>query len=109
MERVLAVELAQHVQKQVLVRGWLNNLRAMGKINFLLVRDRSGLIQVVVQDREELKKISTLQPGSLLIIQGTVHANAQAGLGVELIDPKIEVEISIKEVPPVEYYKPQIP
>ncbi|MFV0339387.1 MAG: amino acid--tRNA ligase-related protein, partial [Parachlamydiaceae bacterium] len=109
MKRVLSGELKQHAGKQVEVRGWLNNLRAKGKINFLIVRDRAGLIQVIVQAPEVLAKISSLQPGSILRIRGTVALAENASLGAELIDPEIDVEVPIHEVPAIEYYKPEIP
>lgn len=107
-ERVLASELSSHPNKPVMMLGWLNNLRAFGKLNFLILRDRTGFAQIVIQDPIELKKISQLQPGSILKVFGQVAINPQAGLGVELINPKISVEVPITEVPPVDYYKPEI-
>jgi len=108
MKRVLSSELKQHLNQEVLVKGWLNNLRVFGKLNFLILRDRSGFIQVVISDKEEFKKISDLQPGSVLTIQGTVTASGQAELGAEIINPKIAVDVPIKEIPPLEYYKPEM-
>lgn len=109
MQRIIASELPKFVNQTVRVRGWFNNLREVGKINFLILRDRSGLIQIVIQDKEELKKISHLQSGSILTILAKVNPASQVTLGVELIDPKITVEEAILEVPQVEYYKPEIP
>ena len=109
MERVLAQSLSKHVGKTVTLRGWLNNIRALGKLNFLILRDRSGFAQVIVEDKEELRKVSQLQPGSVLRITGTVVQSDQLELGAELINPKIIVEIPIQEVPSIEYYKPEIP
>lgn len=107
--RVLANELKEHVGKVVLVKGWLNNFRPMGKLNFLILRDRTGLIQVVIENKEEFKKLSDLQPGSILTIQGKVAGAEQTEAGAELINPEIVVAVPIHEIPPVEYYKPQIP
>ncbi|HRD56111.1 MAG TPA: aspartate--tRNA(Asn) ligase [Parachlamydiaceae bacterium] len=108
MNRVLSSELANYQNQTVTVRGWLNNLRAFGKLNFLILRDRKGLIQIVIDDKEELKKIKELQPGAILSVTGTVQTSSQAELGIELVNPKIEVEVAIKEVPPVEFYKPEL-
>lgn len=109
MKRVLATELSQHQNESVELRGWLNNLRSFGKLNFLILRDRTGFVQVVIEDKTEYKKISDLQPGSVLKITGTAVPSSQAILGMEIISPKIDVEVPIKEVPPIEYYKPEIP
>lgn len=108
MERVLAKELANCVGKTVLLRGWFNNLRSFGKLSFLLLRDRSGLAQIVIQDKEELAKVAHLQPGSILSVKGKIAASNEAALKVELIDPTILVENSICKIPPLEYYKPEI-
>jgi nondiscriminating aspartyl-tRNA synthetase len=107
-KRVLASELSKHVNQNVKVRGWLNNVRAFGKLNFLILRDRSGFSQIVIDDKEELQKISQLQPGSILTITGQAVASQQAGLGVEIVSPKIQVDVPIKEVPAVDYFKPEI-
>ncbi len=109
MERVLAQSLSQHIGQVVNLRGWLNNIRALGKLNFLILRDRTGFVQVVIEDKEELRKISQLQPGSILHIVGSVVSSSGSELGAEVVSPKITVEIPIREVPSIEYYKPEIP
>jgi nondiscriminating aspartyl-tRNA synthetase len=108
MKRVLAAELNQHLNQPVRLRGWLNNLRALGKLNFLVLRDRSGFAQVVIEQKEELQKIAHLQPGSILTITGKAVASSQTGSGAEIISPSIQVEVPITEIPPVEYSKPEI-
>lgn len=107
MQRVLARELANCIDKKVHVRGWLNNLRTFGKLTFLILRDRTGLSQIVIENKDELKKVSDLQPGSILKIHGRVVASSSA-FKVELAEPSIEVENPIREVPSIEYYKPEI-
>lgn len=109
MKRILSEQLKLSAGQLVEVRGWLNNLRAKGKINFLILRDRTGLIQVIVQDPQVLGKIVSLQPGSILRVRGKVALAENSSLGAEIIDPEIEVEVPITEVPPIEYYKPEIP
>lgn len=109
MKRILATELPQHQNQPVQLRGWLNNLRSFGKLNFLILRDRTGFVQIVIEDKAEVKKISDLQPGSILRVTGTAVPSSQATLGMEVISPTIEVEVPIREVPPIEYYKPEIP
>lgn len=109
MKRVLAAELAQNVGQSVSVRGWLNNTRPLGKVNFLILRDRTGFIQVLFENKEEFRKVNSLQPGSILTIDGTAVLSSQAGLGYEIINPKVTVEVAIETPPPIEYYKPEIP
>lgn len=109
MQRVLSSQLPQHVGQRVFIRGWLHVLRPLGKLNFLILRDFKGLSQVVIENKEELRKILHLQPGTILGVEGKVVHASQAGLGVELVEPQITVEVAIQEVSPIEYYKPEIP
>lgn len=109
MTRVLSSELSHFIDQPVELRGWLNNVRPFGKLNFLILRDRAGFVQVVIENKEEYRKIAHLQPGSVLRISGTALRSSHAELGVEVVNPIITVEVPIHEVPPVEYYKPEIP
>ncbi len=106
--RILAKDLLHHVDQTISVRGWLNTVRSLGKVHFLVLRDRTGFLQVVIQDKTTYQQIAHLQPGSILTIQGKVAATTQAGLGVELLNPVITIEVPITAVPPIEYYKPEI-
>lgn len=108
-ERVLAKDLLEHTNKRCLLKGWLHTIRPFGKINFLILRDRSGLSQIVIEDKSIFEVISSLQPGSILQVEGDVIAAPKADLGVEIVNPRIEVVTPIKEIPPIEYYKPEIP
>ncbi len=108
MTRILAKELLHHPEKIVRVRGWLNNVRAFGKMNFIILRDRTGFIQIIVQEKDEYNKVAKLQPGTILSVEGKVVQSSQAGTGVEIVDPKIIVEVPITEVSPIEYYKPEL-
>lgn len=108
MKRVLSSELAHVVGQKVKVRGWINTLRPFGKLNFVILRDRSGLVQIVVQEKEEFKKVAHLQPGTVLTVVGQVVKSDQAGLGFEIIEPSFTVESAVKDPLPIEYNKPEI-
>lgn len=108
MQRVLTKNLLQHTDKKVFLRGWLNSVRSFGKLHFLILRDRSGLAQIVITDPAEAKKVLSLQPGTVLAVEGTVQQSNQAELGVEIVNPVLTVEVPIIDPPPLEYYKPQL-
>ncbi|MBS0625859.1 MAG: aspartate--tRNA(Asn) ligase [Verrucomicrobia bacterium] len=108
MQRILARELPHHIGQKVEVQGWLNNTRSFGKLTFLILRDRSGFLQIVIESKEELQKVESLQPGSILTIHGTAIESKEAVHGVEISQPCITVDNPIHAVPPIEYYKPEI-
>lgn len=61
MNRIIAKQLKEHVGQTVRIRGWINTIRSLGKLHFLILRDRSGFIQVVLDDKVQIQKISHLQ------------------------------------------------
>lgn len=109
MERTLSDALKDKAGSQVKAEGWLHALRPMGKVRFLIVRDRKGLFQVVIEDTDEWKKVSTLHPGSVLSVVGLAKETDAASLKVEIVNPRIEVISPVTEAPPVEYYRQEIP
>ncbi len=92
-ERTLTHELATRVGDTVRLQGWVHNRRDLGGIQFLLLRDRSGLVQCVFQNTElPLHE-------SCVAVTGTVVANDRAPGGVEVQGEALEL-ISLASVPP---------
>lgn len=104
-KRLLSSELQKNINKQVEIAGWLYKKRELGKMTFLVIRDRSGLIQVLVEEDMEKEKLKNLQNGSVLIIKGLVAEEKRATLGVEIHNPKIQVIVPVKDAPPIEIDK----
>ncbi len=73
---------------------------------FIVLRDRGGLVQVVVGDEAEQEKLRGAQVGSILNIKGRVVEEKRAQGGVEIHDPKITVEVQVDEAPLIEIDKP---
>lgn len=46
MTRTLVAELSSHIDGTVTVYGWINTLRLQRRMQFVLVRDHTGLVQV---------------------------------------------------------------
>lgn len=78
--------LQQHIDQKVLVQGWVQAIRAQSKIAFLVLRDRTGIIQgVVTQENQELfGTAGELTLESVVEVEGTVVANQQATVGYEI-------------------------
>src|SRR4051794_4202043 len=106
MDRVLTRDVAKHAGKEVTLRGWLHKKRLIGGINFILLRDRGGLVQVVLQDEAEVEKLRNMQVGSVLTVVGKVVEEPRAPGGAEIHEPKITIEIPVTDEPPIEIDKP---
>lgn len=108
MVRTISNELAAAAGKQVLLKGWLHTVRELGKINFVILRDRGGFVQIVVEDKDEMNKLKGMQTGTVLTVEGKAQATKNTELGVEVVDPKFTIEVPITEVSPVDITKQDI-
>lgn len=104
--RVLTRDLSKHIDKEVTVRGWVHKKRLLGGLTFVNVRDRAGLGQVVIQDKDEVEKLRGLQIGTVLSVTGTVKEEPRAPGGAELHDVTLEVMVPVSEESPIEIDKP---
>ena len=88
-------EAPAHVGETVEIRGWVTHRRSSGKVQFLVLRDGSGLIQCVagVKDLspEQWEASGALTQESAVIARGTVKADARQVGGVELGLSSLEV------------------
>ena len=106
MIRTLVREVPSKINQTVTVRGWLHKKRLLGGLNFITLRDRSGLVQTLIDSGDELEKLRGLQIGTVLALTGTVVADERAPGGAELHDVKVEIEMPVTEEPPIEVDKP---
>ncbi len=104
--RVLASELSTCIGQTATLSGWLLNRRRLGGVMFLVVRDRSGTAQIVVDDAELAALISELQVESVLSVTGEVVADERARGGAEMRAAQIEVLSAVTEPLPFEINKP---
>src|SRR5277367_2182894 len=97
MTRTLIAQLREHVEEQVTVRGWVQAVRDQKRMQFVIVRDETGLAQVVLPKEEpptELNEaVSALTVESAITMTGTVAADERVKLGgLELKLGTLEVD-----------------
>ena len=95
--------LKDFVGKEVQVNGWVYNIRSIGKIWFVIVRDGTGYVQCVVSKNDVSEDIfsleNTLTQESSLKIKGTVQADDRSDSGVEILVTDIDVVHVSEEYP----------
>ena len=91
MTRILARNLAEKAGETVTIEGWMHKKRLLGGLNFITVRDRSGLTQSLIEDKTEVEKLRGLQIGTVLSLTGKVVADERAPGGAELHDVVVTV------------------
>ncbi len=104
MKRTLATALPHATPGDtVRLQGWVHRRRELATVAFVVIRDRSGLAQVVVRDG------SALPPEETTVeVVGTATANPQAPGGMEVTDPVITPLTEPAATPPVELWRPEL-
>lgn len=96
-------EIEKYHEQEVVIEGWLANLRSSGKLHFLQLRDGSGTIQCVVFHKDVNPEVFSLA-GSLglesaLRVFGVVRRDERSPLGYELGVSNLEVISESKDYP----------
>lgn len=79
--------------QRVTLMGWIHEIRDLGGIIFLLLRDRDGITQITAPSKkvstELFEEIRKLKKESVVAVKGTVQESPKAPGGVEIIPQKI--------------------
>ncbi len=112
--RVLASDLSAHVGERVCVAGWLHRKRELKSVTFLVIRDRSGLAQVVLRapsachGSEPAAAVADLTEETVLRVSGLVTASTQAPGGAEITAPELTLLSDPADPPPFDLYRPAV-
>lgn len=87
--------------EEVVLEGWVHRRRPLSRVTFLVVRDRSGLAQVVLPAGTPVPPEETT-----VRVTGTATANAQAPGGMEVTDATVVALTEEAATPPVELWRP---
>jgi nondiscriminating aspartyl-tRNA synthetase len=97
VERTLTADLPQKIGERVRVRGWVNALRDQKRVQFVVLRDETGMAQAVLAKDDppsELnEQVSALTDESAITVVATVVADERVNLGgLELKLEQLEVD-----------------
>jgi nondiscriminating aspartyl-tRNA synthetase len=91
----MLARINEHAAEEVEVRGWVHRIRELGKISFILLRDVSGMAQLVVDAGSGVAEVaqaaSRLTLESVISARGRVAENVKAPGGFEVQVSEIEV------------------
>ena len=89
------IETVKKVGEKVLLKGWVNIIRKMSKIIFLDLRDKSGIVQVVLLpgelDKESIELMNNIKPEYVLEIEGEVNKRGDKQINKDLATGTVEV------------------
>ncbi len=93
MERTLVSQATQKIGQEIILKGWVARCRDHGKLVFLDLRDRTGVIQVVGKE-----KLGDLRTEDVVLIKGLVKERPKEMVNPKSATGKIEVEVITVEV-----------
>lgn len=93
--KIANLKTIEKIGEEVQLAGWVHTLRKMGKIVFIDLRDRSGLVQVVLApselDQASQELMKQLKPETVIGIVGLVQARGKKQINTNLATGKVEV------------------
>jgi len=101
MERIVTTETLKHVDKEVLLQGWVQTRRDHGKLIFIDLRDRRGIIQIVFNPKvsEEAHKTATqLRSEDVVAIVGKVNKRPEHMVNQKIATGTVELEATKLEI-----------
>jgi len=88
-KRIIISSLSNYLNKEVVVGGWIHSIRDQGKVNFILLRDKSGIVQIVTEG--DIVKENDLRNETVIYIKGDVVEDERAEGGIEIKLKEVEV------------------
>jgi aspartyl-tRNA synthetase len=77
--------------QKVVVGGWVEDLRELGKLTFLTLRDVTGVSQIVVAGPENLLQVKDLTRQSVVLVTGAVQESKARDFAYEIKAEKVEI------------------
>lgn len=96
MSRTLAIDTAKKINEKVTLYGWVKTIRDHGKIVFLDLRDRSGIVQVVMP--AQITPVGRLSVESVVKVTGQVKKRPQNLINPNLATGTVEVQAERIEI-----------
>ncbi|MBI2642106.1 MAG: aspartate--tRNA ligase [Candidatus Wildermuthbacteria bacterium] len=95
MERILSNKTVEHIGKTVKLAGWVQTRRDHGKIIFLDLRDREGIVQLVCtpQEKDVYELAQTLRPEWVAEAEGEVKERPEAMRNPDIMTGSVEVAV----------------
>ena len=106
MNKILIKDLKDHFNEEIEIGGFVENIRDLQYVQFVILKDSTGKIQLTLEKSEEKNKemielFKTLTLESTITVKGIVMENPKVKLnGMELIPSEVKVtSVSSEELP----------
>ena len=96
MKKINLSELNNHINEEIVLFGFVDKVRDLQYVQFIILRDRTGIVQITVEKNNDFSKLNEivkkLKIDSVLKVYGKVLVNEKVKLGgIEVIPSNIEI------------------
>lgn len=102
MKRIMISRLEESIGEKIFIQGWVHRVRILKNISFVIVRDRSGMVQCVVDKDIDLNNLTN---ESVVEITGVAKDGKNSLNNFEVIVEEINVINKVEEILPIEVNK----
>lgn len=99
MKRILNIETSKYLGQEISICGWVDTVRPHGKLVFVDLRDKTGIVQVVfTPDKDAFKTAQGLRPEWVVKITGIVKNRPEGMINDKVPTGSVEMEGKAIEV-----------
>ena len=103
--RVYITDLQPEEGKEVILSGWVHEIRDLGKLRFVLLRDQTGIVQITAKkdevDEKTFENIGKLIKESIILVKGRVKREERVKKGFEIVP--LQISCGINDITRVYY------
>lgn len=107
MGKIMFKDLEKYYNQEIEIQGFVDKIRDLQYVQFVVLRDSSNKVQMTVEKNEENKElneiISSLTKESTVLAKGTIYKQEKVKLrGMEFVPKKIEITSKSEEELPID-------
>ena len=106
MKRVMINELNSYISEKVTIQGWIHRIRKLKEITFIILRDRTGLVQCVIDNKAI--DVGNIKLESVVSILGEVKESSNALNPFEILVETFDIINEVKDELPIEINKKEL-
>lgn len=107
--RIYTNQFKENLGKNVEVRWQLHTLRLVGSwLAFLILRDRNGIAQIVIENPEEIEKLQGCLMWTVIYATGDIEDAPKSKLGAEMKNPVLKIVRKVEHPSPIDISKDAI-
>ncbi|WP_040213337.1 aspartate--tRNA(Asn) ligase [Clostridium polynesiense] len=103
MKRILINDLESYIGEKILIKGWVHRIRKLSRVSFLIIRDRTGFVQVIFDN--DSFNIKNIKNEAVVSIYGKAAEGKNKYGNVEIQGEELDIIQGVTEDLPLDINK----